>query len=184
MANVYTLSIFSENSPGVLQRITTLFTKRKINIESLTVSDTEQKAISRFTIVVEADDHIVQTVVKQIARIIEVRNVYAREDRDLIFKEIAFFRVNAVTAQERLQVEQEAARHRGSIAYVNHDHVIVEMSGTEQETRSLYYLLEPFGIREFVRSGRIAISRSPFQQTKNQLALPFEDPQPDQKTTF
>lgn len=101
----YTLCIFSENSPGVLHRITTLFTRRKLNIESLTVSETEKPGISRFTIVVVREREFAYKVADQIQRIIEVSDVYVCEDADLIFKEIALYKVASADSALRSQIE-------------------------------------------------------------------------------
>ena len=156
---LHTISVFSENSPGVLHRITVLFTRRKINIESLTVSETERKGISRFTIVVKVDDEILEKVLKQIARIVEVTDVYAKPNQDLLYKEIAFYRVLAKTPDKRTQIEDLSRRYNSTIVHLNESSVVLEKTGNEEEVNSLYLLLEPYGIQEFVRSGRIALSK-------------------------
>lgn len=160
MESLHTVSIFTENSPGVLHRITVLFTRRKINIESLTVSETERKGISRFTIVLRIDDETLAKVLKQIARIVEVREVSARPNEDLIFKEIAFYRVDANTSDKRSQIEDLSRRYNSTIAHISESSMVLEKTGSEQDVDSLYLLLEPYGIKEFVRSGRIAIARN------------------------
>lgn len=159
MAQTYTISIFTENSPGVLHRITVLFTRRKINIESLTVCETEEHGTSRFTIVVVAPKEIVNTIVKQVDRIVEVKKVYASENSELVYKEIAFYKVNAENASKRREIEEHAIRHRAEIIYAEEKSVVIEKTGNEDETVSLFRLFEPFGIAEFVRSGRIAIRK-------------------------
>lgn len=156
----YTITAFTENSPGVLHRINTLLTRRKVNIESLTVSETEKKGISRFTIVVKTNPDLISKVVKQIDRIIEVVEVYVSENRQLIFKEIAFLRVATGTAEKRIEVEEHAHRYGAHVAYATDHDLLVEKTGTEDEVNSLYLLLEPFGITEFIRSGRIAVRKT------------------------
>jgi acetolactate synthase-1/3 small subunit len=99
----YTLTVFTENKPGVLYRIADLLLRRQINIESLTVSETERHGISRFTIVVLCDKATVEKVVKQLYRIIEVIKVFEMEDKDLIFKEIAFIKVSTKNPDQRLR---------------------------------------------------------------------------------
>jgi len=157
MPRLYTISAFTENSPGVLHRITVLFTRRKINIESLTVSETEVTGISRFTIVVRCEPDLVAKIAKQINRIIEVVDVFASENRELLYKEIALYRVSAETPEKRLEVEEHAHRYGAQVVYARADSVVVEKTGTEDDISSLFHLLDPYGIREFVRSGRIAI---------------------------
>jgi acetolactate synthase I/III small subunit len=155
----FTISIFTENSPGVLHRITTVFTRRKINVESLTVSETEQHDISRFTIMVCLTEDLVEKVVAQIRRIIEVRDVYATEDSGLYFKEIAFIKVKTESTEQRRKIEEISRENGAAIVAVKPEAIVVEQTGGEEDIRSLYLLLEPFGICEFIRSGRIAIRK-------------------------
>lgn len=169
--HIYTISAFTENTPGVLHRISTLLTRRKVNIESLTVSETEKKGISRFTIVVKSAPETIRTTVKQINRLIEVVDVFFSENRSLIYKEISFIRVNAENPQKRMEVEEVAHRHGGIAIYANEDSLLIEKTGTEEEIHSLYLLLEPFGISEFVCSGRIAVRKN----KSSELELTEED---------
>ena len=156
---LYTISAFTENSPGVLHRLVTTFTKRKVNIESLTVSETERHGISRFTIVVLVDEDLIQTIVKQIQRIIEVKDAFACVNEDLVFKEIAFIRVSACAAADRAKVEEHAERYGARVIHADVDSVIVEATGEADEIKSLYRILEPHGIEEFIQSGRIALCK-------------------------
>lgn len=159
MDRKYTITVFSENKPGILQRITAMFTRRKINIESLTVSETEQEGISRFTIVLMINEDLVEKIVKQIRRIVEVRESYFSTDKDLLFREIAFIRVKADTPQKREQIEEVVRRYGASVDFANHDSLVVEKTGNEEEIDYLLALFKPFGVTEFIRSGRIAIRR-------------------------
>lgn len=159
MLRHYTIAVFAENSPGVLHRVTAVFTRRKTNIDSLTVSETERSGVARFTIVVRSEDEPVSLIVKQIARIIEVVDVFYAENDALIFKEIAFYKVRTSAPESRNAVEEEAHRHRAIVVYAEPDYLVVEKTGTEEEISSLYFLLERFGVAEFIRSGRIAIGR-------------------------
>lgn len=158
---IYTISAFSENSPGVLHRINTLLTRRKVNIESLTVSETEKKCVSRFTIVVNTTQQSIKTIVKQIARIIEVCDVFYSENAQLIYREIALFRVITNSPQQRTEIEELAHRYDAVVTYATNAYLVLEKMGVEEDIDSLYQLLEPFGIVEFVRSGRIAIRKTP-----------------------
>lgn len=155
----HTITIFTENSPGVLHRLTVIFTRRKLNIESLTVSETERKGISRFTIVVKSDQETIHKVTNQISRVVEVLEVTAEQDSALIFKEIAFYRVKTTLPEQRAQIEEVTHRNGAHIVLIKNNAVVVEKTGSEEDIDSLYLLLEPFGINEFVRSGRIALAR-------------------------
>lgn len=153
----YTIIIFSENTPGVLYRIADLFLRRKINIESLTVSEMEDQNLSRFTIVVKAEVSIVEKIVKQLYRIIEVVKVLEKTDDELLSRDIALIKVVTKTADKRREVEDTARLFQAKISYVGSDFLVIEKAGTDEEIHSLYSLLKPFGIKEFVKSGRIAV---------------------------
>ena len=156
---LYTISAYTENCPGVLHRLTTSFTKRKINIESLTVSETETKGISLFTIVVKVESGIIETVIKQLKRIIEVRAVYAYEDHEVLATEVAFIKVATEVVEDRAKIEELALRHSGVIVHVDAKSVVVQATGNSDQIDSLYRMLEPQGILEFVKSGRIAVRK-------------------------
>lgn len=173
-AATFTLCIFTDNSPGVLHRITVLFTRRKVNIESLTVSETERPGVSRFTIVVRNDEELVRKIAKQIERIIEVRECFVCEDPDLIFREIAFYKVATRDPAARLALEELAERHSASVIFSSDSAVVLQRAGTEDEIRSLYSMLESYRILEFVRSGRIAVlkqDRSSFEEQEHDRDL-------------
>lgn len=153
----YTIIAFTENTPGVLYRVSNLFLRRKVNIDSLTVSETEKPGMSRFTIVVESTKESVDKIIKQLYRIIEVIKVFESEDRELLYKEIAFIKVSTKNAVARREVDDVAYIFRANVVHVGSDFVVVEKTGTEEEIESILLLLRPFGIKEFVRSGRIAV---------------------------
>ncbi len=156
----YTITAFVENTPGVLNRMSDMFTRRKINIESLTVSETEQANLSRFTILVASTREQIEKVVKQLYKIIEVVKVYENTDDQLIAKEIAFIKVYTRTPDERREVEDVVALFKATIAHTGSDYVIVEKSGREDQIKSLFLMLKPYGVQEFVQSGRIAMQKS------------------------
>lgn len=154
-----TIIIFAKNKPGVLYRIADLFLRRKVNIESLTVAETETPGFSRFTVRTKIDNQTSEKIVKQLYRIIEVVKVMEARDGDLIFKEIALLKVFAKTPQKRRELEDLASLFKASIDFVGQDFLVVEKTGSEEEIKSLVSLLRPFGIQDFVRSGRIALSK-------------------------
>ena len=160
MSRPLTICAFTENTPGVLHRITTLFTRRKVNIESLTVSETERKGYSRFTIVIKEEPELAEKIARQIRRVIEVSKVYVAENSELLFKEIAFYKVQAPSSQSRSAIEELAHRYHAEVVHTDENHMFIEKTGSEDQISSLFRLLEPYGIAEFVRSGRIAIRTS------------------------
>ncbi|CAN5174215.1 hypothetical protein BH09PAT2_BH09PAT2_00820 [soil metagenome] len=159
MKQNYTITAFTENKPGVLYRIADLFLRRKINIESLTVSEIETKGISRFTIVVKSERDMVEKLVKQLYRIIEVIKVFESTDQELVYKELAFIKVSTKTPERRKEAEELAHLFSGKINHVGPTSLVIEKAGTEEEIDSLFTLLRPYGIKEFVRSGRIAVMK-------------------------
>ncbi len=157
MAQFFTFTAITENSPGVLHRITGLFTRRKINIESLSVSETEKKGISRFTIVVETEKDLADIVVKQMRRVIEVVDAYVCRNSHLVFREVALIKVATDSSEKRSEIEDLTNRYNASISYGDNERLIVEVTGTDQEISALNLLLEPYGVEEFIRSGRVAL---------------------------
>lgn len=155
--NLYTIIIFAENKPGVLYRISDLFLRRKVNIESLTVSETEQVGISRFTVVVNADKHTIEKTVKQLDRIIEVVNVLAKTNDELVFKEVAFVKVSVKDKSQEYEIGTIAHEFHTPIVLRRAGSVTIELTGSEKEVDLLFSQLKPFGVLEFVRSGRIAV---------------------------
>ncbi len=154
-----TITVFSENKPGLLYRISGLFLKRKINVESLTVSEIETQGISRFTIVVKGDKSTIEKVVKQLYRIVEVVKVFDNTDDEVIAKELAFMKVSVKNPEKRREIEDIAYLFNAKIAFVHEDYVVIEKAGSEDTIDSILSLLRPFGIKEFARSGRIAVMK-------------------------
>lgn len=154
---LYTIIIYTENKPGILYRIADAFLKRKINIESLTVSEIEAQKMSRFTIQIEGTRLAVEKISKQLYKIIEVIKVLEKTDEELIFREIALIKVTANDPQKRRSVEDITRLAKAEVIAIEREFLVIEKSGTEEEINSLYLLLKPFGIKEYVRSGRIAV---------------------------
>lgn len=157
--NNQTITIYSENKPGVLYRIANLLLRRKINIESLTVSEIKNENRSRFTIVVKQDPATVSKVAKQLKKIIEVTQVDIHEDYQLIFKEAALIKLKAADSKLFTRLEDIINQFKASIIYREEKNIVVQKIGSEQDLDFLISALEPFGIKEIVRSGRIALEK-------------------------
>ncbi len=159
MDKEFTIIAFSENYIGLLNRITIIFTRRHMNIESLTVSASEINGIHRFTIVVKDEENNVKKVVKQIEKLVEViRARYYRND-EIIYQEIALYKVPTNALANSSNVEDIIRKNNAHILTVEPEYVIIEKTGYKEETQELFTKLEPFGILQFVRSGRVAISK-------------------------
>ena len=153
-----TVVALMEDRPGVLNRVVSVLRRRGFNIDSLTVGHTDQEAISRMTIVVEGDDQIIEQVVKQLYKIIDVVKVSDVTDEKVVSSELALIKVSA-TGSTRSEIMQIVDIYHASIVDVNPDCLIVEATGDEEKIESLLVLLKGFGIKEVVRTGRIAMVR-------------------------
>ncbi|MFP4622122.1 MAG: acetolactate synthase small subunit [Bacteroidales bacterium] len=158
MKELFTIIAFSENHIGLLNRITIVFTRRHINIESLTVSSTEVKGIHRFNIVVKETPDQVEKVVAQIEKVSEVMRAEYYTNDEVVSREIALYKIPLKTAIEQ-NLEQLLREYDARMVDVQSDFVVIEKTGHVEDTEKIYDLLEPFGILQFVRSGSIPITK-------------------------
>lgn len=154
----FTITAIADNVPGVLQRLSIVFTRRKINIDSVTVSETPRTGTSRFTFVVRSDADTVEKVLAQMRKVVELREVYGHCDEDLIFTEIALVRLRASAAEERDAITVIARDIGARVCSFTPEGVVLELSGSEDEIDSGVSKLSFLRIEELVRSGRIAIA--------------------------
>ena len=158
----YTICVFTSNTIGLLNRITIIFTRRRINIESLTVSETERKGGSRFTIVIKHESRDeVEKLVRQVRKIVEVLAVFGYLNDEIVYNEIALFKISTPLGSQRLDVETINKRHNAWVVYWGLDYVVIEKTGNEQDIFAFFeYLREQHEILEFVRSGRVAVGKT------------------------
>lgn len=156
----FTLSVLTEDKAGLLNHITIIFTRRKINLNSLNVSTTEVKGVSRFTIVVNTTRETIEKVVKQIRKLIDVLGAFVYEDDQIYYQEIALYKVPTDVFLNGTSIETLVRNSGARILVVEKDHIIIEKTGHKTDTHDLYNKLAPHGLLEFVRSGRVAISKS------------------------
>jgi acetolactate synthase-1/3 small subunit len=158
----YTICVFTENTIGLLNKITIIFTRRRINIESLTVSETERKGISRFTIVIKHEKREeVEKLVRQIRKIIEVLAVFGYLNEDIVYNEIALYKISTPLNGKSVDVETINKVYKAWVVYWGLDYVVIEKTGTETEIFDFFRYIKPHGIIEFVRSGRVAVGKTP-----------------------
>jgi acetolactate synthase-1/3 small subunit len=153
----HTLSVLVENSPGVLARVASLFSRRGFNIESLAVGPTEHEEISRMTIVVNVEDNPLEQVTKQLNKLINVLKI-VELDSSSIQRELLLVKVST-DSSNRAEVLELVSLFRAKVVDVVADAVVVEATGTTDKIEALLAVLEPFGIKELVQSGLVAISR-------------------------
>jgi acetolactate synthase-1/3 small subunit len=154
----HTISVLVENKFGVLARISGLFSGRGFNIDSLSVGETEDASISRITIVVHGDDAILEQIMKQLNKLVDVIKVSDLSKGKYIDRELALIKVDA-DAKTRPEIIQIVDVFRGNILDVSSGSLTIEVTGTEEKVQGMINLLHDFRIREVVRSGKIAISR-------------------------
>ena len=154
----HTLSVLVENKPGVLTRIAGLFSRRGFNIDSLAVGPTEHPEVSRMTVVVDVEDLPLEQVTKQLNKLVEVLKVVELDQNASVQREILLVKVRA-DMQTRSHILETAQLFRAKVVDVATDAVTIEATGSSDKLDALLRILEPFGIRELVQSGRVAIGR-------------------------
>ncbi len=169
MPESFTIAVFSENKAGLLQRVTSSFTRRKINIESLTVSESEVPGIHRYTIVVDSlDEDGVIKVCAALEKQVDVQKAFYYRDTDIVYREIALYKVRSDSMTEGSPALAIVDKHHARILSVEPEFTVIQKTGRREQTAALFDELEPYGILEFVRSGRVAISR-PMKELKTYL---------------
>jgi acetolactate synthase-1/3 small subunit len=159
MKERYTLSIFTEDVVGILSRVNGIFTRRKINIESIAASESEIKDIYRYTMVVEASEEEIRKIALQIEKQIEVIAATYYLDSEIVYQEIALYKMSNDALLAGSNVEKILRTHQARILSVEKEFTVIEKTGHQEETQQLFDELKPYGILEFVRSGRVAISK-------------------------
>lgn len=154
----HTISIEVENRFGILARITSLFSARGFNIDSLAVGETEDPTISRITMVVPGDDQIIEQVIKQLRKLIDVVKVMDLTGEGIVERELVLVQVNARGAN-RDEIMRIVEIFRARIIDVDPFSFTIEITGTEEKIKAILVLLRPFGIKKLVRTGKIALSR-------------------------
>lgn len=154
----HTISIEVENRFGILARITSLFSARGFNIDSLAVGETEDPTISRITMVVPGDDQIIEQVIKQLRKLIDVIKVVDLTGKDIVERELVLVKVNA-RREARAEIMRIVDIFRARIVDVHPFSFTLEVTGTEEKITGILTLLKPFGIKKLVRTGKVALPR-------------------------
>ncbi|MCH1453961.1 MAG: acetolactate synthase small subunit [Flavobacteriaceae bacterium] len=160
MDKTFTISIYSENNVGLLNRISAIFLKRHINIESLTTSLSEIKDVFRFIIIVKLPEENVKKLIQQIEKQVDVIKAFYHTDEETIFQESALYKVKSSALFEERHIQNIIKESHANIVTVSPEYFVIEKTGFRKETDRLYQDLAPFGLLQFVRSGRISVSKS------------------------
>jgi len=164
----HTLSVLVENKPGVLARIAALFSRRGFNIDSLAVGETEYPDVSRMTVVVDVEDLPLEQVTKQLNKLVEVLKVVELEPQSAVQRQVMLIKVRA-DAATRSQVLEMVQMFRAKVVDVATDSLTIEATGNTDKLTALLAVLEPFGVKELVQSGLVAIGRGPRSITDRAL---------------
>ena len=157
---LYTISIYSENNIGLLNRISAIFLKRHINIESFSTSPSEIKNVFRFVIVVQMTQTKIKKIVGQIEKQVDVIKAFYHTDEETIFQESALYKVESSALFEERHIQNVIKESHANIVTVSPEFFVIEKTGFRHETEKLYNDLAPYGLLQFVRSGRISVTKS------------------------
>ena len=155
----YTISVFTEDIVGMLNRVTIIFTRRKINIESIAASESEIPNIHRYTLVISEPEDMVKKVVLQLEKQVEVVKAVYHKDSEVVYQEIALYKVPTEVLLSGGEAEKIVRAHHARVLSVEPAFTVIEKTGHKDETQALFDELEPYGMLEFVRSGRVAITK-------------------------
>jgi len=174
----YTISLFTENSIGMIGRISNIFSRRKINIESLNTSPSEVEGIHRFTIVIHETEEVLRKLCRQLEKQIDVLKAYYNTDEDIVWQEQALYKVPAHVITEKVYVERLLRQYGASTVVIRKDYIVFETAGHREEIDKLTEELTKYGLIEFVRGARIAIIKKSEGFHKKLLQFENRDPAP------
>lgn len=169
--NQYTVSIYTENNIGLLNRISAIFQRRHMNIESLNTSPSEIEGVSRFTIVVNITEHQMKKVQGQIEKQVEVIKAYYHTEEEIIYQESCIFKMKSGLLFDEREIQNIIKESNARIVTVNREFFVIEKSGRKEEIDLLHRELTVFGIMQFSRSGRIAVTKEEMKISTMLLAL-------------
>ncbi|TZF83131.1 acetolactate synthase small subunit [Pedobacter sp. BS3] len=175
----FNITVYTENQIGLLNRIAIIFTRRKINIDSLNTSPSEIEGIHRFNIVIDETEDVVRKLARQIEKQVEVLKVYYNTNDDIIWQEMALYKVPTEAIAEKASVERLLREHGARAVVIRKDYTVFETTGHREETDTLIEVLQPYGLIEFVRSARVAIIKD--SEGFNQKLREFEQREPGEE---
>ncbi|HEY9000375.1 MAG TPA: acetolactate synthase small subunit [Mucilaginibacter sp.] len=153
----FNITVYSENQIGLLNRIAIIFTRRKINIDSLNTSPSEVSSVHRFNIVITETEDVVRKLCRQIEKQVEVLKVYYHTNEDVIWQELALYKLSTEVIVEKVSVERLLRENGARAVAIRKDYTVFETTGHREEIDNLISILQPYGLIEFVRSARVAI---------------------------
>ncbi len=161
---LYTVTVYSENQVGLLNQISIIFTRRQLNIESLSVSASALEGVHKFTITAYSTLEIIENVVKQIEKRIDVLRAFFYTNDEVVYQELALYKVSTDRVLDDNGLEELVRRHNARILEINRNFTVIEKTGLLNETQQLFEELGKYKVLQFVRSGRIAITKSTVEE--------------------
>ena len=158
---MFTIAVFTENQVGLLNRISIIFTRRGINLESVSSSPSAEAGVHKMNFLVAGEREVLEKVVKQIEKCVEVLKAFLYTDDEIVYQEVALYKVPTVRLLDEPNLERIIRVHNARILEITRDYTVIEKTGHETETQALYDLLTQYGIQQFIRSGRISVTKSP-----------------------
>ncbi|HQW83830.1 MAG TPA: acetolactate synthase small subunit [Ferruginibacter sp.] len=177
----FTITVFTENQIGLLNRIAIIFSRRKINVESLNTSPTEVESVHRFTIVINEIEEVIKKLCRQIEKQVEVLKAYYNNADEIVWQELALYKVSTDAIAEKVKVERLLREHGARVVAIRKDYTVFETTGQREETDGLLKVLEPYGLIEFVRSARVAIIKG--SNNFHERLKEFENNEPGEEVT-
>jgi len=159
MKQEYTISLFTEDHIGILGQITIILTRRQINIESFTASESAVQGVYLLTIVVTTTDEMVQKVAKQMEKLVDVLKVFVHTSEQIVYQEIALFKVSTKSLMSGNIIDHIVRTHQARILEVSPEYMVIEKTGHRTEISKMLTQLEPYGVLQFAKSGRVAITK-------------------------
>lgn len=176
MKQEYTLTIYTENQVGLINKIAIMFSRRKISLESLNTSPSEIENIYRFTLVVRETEAVVKNLVRQLEKIVDVFKVYHNTNDEIIWQQMALYKVPTSVIMKEVKVERLLREFGAKAVVIREDYTVFETTGQDDEVNNLLKELDKYGLIEFVRSSRIAIIKSSEGIHKNVMDMEKNDP--------
>ncbi|WP_396218437.1 acetolactate synthase small subunit [Flavobacterium sp.] len=176
MKKEFTLTIYTENQVGLINKIAIMFSRRKISLESFNTSPSEVPNIYRFTIVVIESETIVKNLVKQIEKIVDVFKVYCNTNEEIVWQQMALYKVPTEVIIKEVKVERLLREYGAKAVVIRSDYTVFEATGQGDEINKLLKKLDKFGLIEFVRSSRIAIINASDGIHKKVVAMEMQNP--------
>lgn len=159
MKHEFTISVFSENHIGILNQLTIILTRRQINIESITASESVVKGVHLITLVVKTTNELIQKVAKQMEKLVDVLKVFVHTSDHIIYQEIALYKVTTKGLMTGNVIDHIVRTYNARIIEVSPEYMVLEKTGHKAEITGLLAQLEPYGVLQFARSGRVAVTK-------------------------